>query len=233
VPLVDTKIAKMNKAQEENVREAITVINNNMETMQKSASAQKFLASLDLDVGRNETMLWHGLPGPGARDAEGQVMYDDRITPLEAVKTYGFDDRLGDVSGMFGSGTYFADMSSRADQYAGRYNDDSETSVGTEASIFFARVTLGCPYLSTQSLEQLRRPPCIFDHFDTNLLYNDETVIGKPWHDKGLKHELCGHEHFDSVMAGLDIDGHSRPFREYIVYRNQCYPEFVVTYKRK
>ncbi|CAJ1460886.1 unnamed protein product [Effrenium voratum] len=65
---------------------------------------------------------FHGSPGAGARHpGTGQVLFPSQETsPVYAIKCAGFDDRLGSVKGMYGSGTYFADMASKADQYAGQ-----------------------------------------------------------------------------------------------------------------
>ncbi|CAE7931950.1 Tnks [Symbiodinium necroappetens] len=43
------------------------------------------------------------------------------------------------------------------------------------------------PYKTNQSLEQLRRPPCVQGHFDLNLFWNDEVHIGRPWREKGVR----------------------------------------------
>jgi len=194
-----------------------------------------FMRGLNLDVSRNERILFHGCPGAGARDDRGEVLFPTEAqSPMYAVKRQGFDDRLGNVKGMYGSGTYFADMSSKADQYAGRYNPNMhpDGSVGEHATMFLARVTLGCPYLTDQSLEQLQRPPCIHGHFDLKLSWNDDVLIGKPWKEKGVEFQICDHARFDSVLGDLVIEGSRKLYREYVVYENQCYPEFCVTYER-
>jgi len=194
-----------------------------------------FMRGLNLDVSRNERILFHGCPGAGARNEKGEVLFPSEArSPMYAVKRQGFDDRLGNVKGMYGSGTYFADMSSKADQYAGRYNPNMhpEGSIGEHATMFLARVTLGCPYLADQSLEQLQRPPCIHGHFDLKLSWNDDVLIGKPWKEKGVEFQICDHARFDSVLGDLVIDGRRKLYREYMVYENQCYPEYCVTYER-
>lgn len=191
---------------------------------------------LQLDTDRCETMLFHGCPGAGARNAAGQKMYlSEDQSPVGVIKQQGFDDRLGSVSGMLGSGTYFADKASKADCYSGRYNpfDSDYTSVGEEATMFLARVVMGTPYLTKQSLEQLRRPPCVHGHFDLNLTFRSCT-IGKPWQEKeGVKFQICEHPRFDSVISDLNIDGKTKLYREFVVYDKQTYPEFCITYRRR
>eukprot|EP00927_Polykrikos_kofoidii_P052056 TRINITY_DN4581_c0_g2_i1.p1 TRINITY_DN4581_c0_g2~~TRINITY_DN4581_c0_g2_i1.p1 ORF type:complete len:506 (-),score=52.50 TRINITY_DN4581_c0_g2_i1:72-1589(-) len=198
-------------------------------------AVRKFLESLCLDESRNETLLFHGSPGVGARDVRtGDVKFDVGSTsPQEAIQTAGFDERVGSTEGMLGSGLYFADMASKADQYGGKYGKPDETTVGEEASMFLARVVLGSPYLSKDSLEQMRRPPCICGHFDWNLAFNTKVKYGKPWAEKGVSLELCEHPRYDSVISDLRIDGSVKLYHEYAVYGRQCYPEFRVTYVRE
>jgi len=211
---------------------AIEIIQTMRRRMEAGPLGARFMKTLALDTSRNETVLWHGAPREGARDAHGKLLFPDSASPLEAIKTHGFDDRLGNAKGMYGSGTYFADHSSKADQYAGRYHSPGESSVGTVASMFLARVTMGSPYLTNQSLEQLRRPPCIQNHFDENLLRNEKVELGKAWKEKEVECQLCSHRRFDSLLADLTVDDSRKLYHEYVVYRNQCYPEYCVTYRR-
>jgi hypothetical protein len=197
----------------------------------------EFIDTLKLDYGRNEVLLFHGAQGRGARDNNGDVRFHSEATsPVGAIKQQGFDDRLAPTSGMFGSGTYFANMVSKADCYAGKYNDNDTRaqmgSVGEHAFMFVSRVTLGTPYLTKQSLEQLRRPPCVHGHFDLCLSFNQEVKIGRPWLDKGVEFAVCDHPRFNSVIGDFEIEGSRKLYREFIVYGKQCYPEFCVTYER-
>lgn len=169
------------------------------------------------------------------------IFPDPDKTPVYAIKHSGFDDRLSSVKGMYGSGVYFAQKACKADQYAGQYHwppppgspQSGYSSIGERATVFLSRVTLGCPYKTDLSLEQLRRPPCIEGHFDLNLLWNEDLRPGStPWRMKGVPCCICSHPRFDSVMAGLNIDLRERLYREFVVYDKQCYPEFMVTYER-
>jgi len=201
----------------------------------KDPAVAAFIASLGLDATRNERILFHGSPSAGARTDTGAVLFpSDDTSPAFAIKKAGFDERLGSVKGMYGAGTYFSDMASKADQYSGKYNPPGlpQGSVGEWAVLFLSRVTLGCPYLTRQSLEQLRRPPCIEGHFDLNLSFNSEAMLGRPWREKGVPFRICDHCRFDSVMGDLNVDGQRKLFREFVVYGKQAYPEFCVVYER-
>ncbi|CAJ1460888.1 unnamed protein product [Effrenium voratum] len=110
--------------------------------------------------------------------------------------------------------------------------DACQGSLGERATMFLSRVTLGCPYTTNQSLEQLRRPPCLQGHFDLNLFWNEDVMYGRPWKDKAVPLCICSHERFDSIMGDFFIDGQKKMYREFIVYDRQCYPEFCVTYER-
>jgi hypothetical protein len=198
--------------------------------------ASNFLSSLNLDTKRNEQLLFHGCPGAGAVDiATGKVQFaTEAESPVFAVKRQGLDDRLGSVGCMCGSGIYFADYASKADQYAGRYRpiDHPDGSIGERATIFLTRVTLGCPYCTDQSLEQLRRPPCVEGHFDLNLSWNTDVKIGKPWREKGVAFQICEHPRLDSVMTDLMMEGQRKIYREFVLYEQRSYPEFCVEYER-
>jgi len=225
---------RMKKMPEElvnNSKRALRIIEKHEEKIRSKEAACSFIDSLHLKKRLNETLLFHACPMKGARCPQtGELRFKD-ISPLEVVKKIGLDDRVGSTSGMLGSGTYFADMASKADQYAGKYGAPEDTTVGETASMFLARVALGCPYLTQTSLEQMRRPPSLKGHFDPNLLW--ETVKhGKPWLEKNLSMQICEKARFDSVMSDRQIDEKAKLYHEYAVYAKQCYPEFCVTYTR-
>merc|ERR1719215_2269175 len=98
--------------------------------------------------------------------------------------------------------------------------------------MFLSRVMMGTPFLSKQSLEQLRRPPCTQGTFDLNLK-NMKVSIGKPWLEKeGIKFQISDHPRFDSVISDLTVDGMTKLYREFVIYDKQAYPEFCITYRR-
>jgi len=198
-----------------------------------------FLKSLGLDSSRNETMLFHGSPLAGARNRSGEVIFPTEAqAPMNAIKKTGFDERLGNAKGMVGAGTYFGDHVAKADSYAGRYHEwpdgKDPGSVGEKAAMFLARVAVGCPYVTKQSLEQLRRPPCLQGHFDANLC-GAEVQFGLPYPKKGVELEVCEHARFDAVIAEPPMtDNHpwATEFREFVLYEKRCYPEFLIYYER-
>lgn len=236
IPQVKLMLAKMQKAWRDYTFMSLKAIEEVHGQRDQIPSLKAFLASLELDHSRNERILFHGSPAAGARQpGTGMVLFPtEDCSPMHAIKKAGFDDRLGNVKGMYGSGTYFADMASKADQYAGQYNPPGTPhgSIGEVATMFLARVTLGCPYMTNQSLEQLRRPPCCEGHFDLNLFWNEDVQMGRPWREKDVPFRICDHQRFDSVMADWTIDGQRKLYREFVVYDQQAYPEFCVEYER-
>ena len=145
-----------------------------------------------LDTSSNEHLLFHG-------------------TKAEAVDTLcnrGFDARVGSLGGLFGAGCYFAENSSKSDEYV---------PPGGKQFMFLSRVVLGTPFVTPKTHTNLRRPPCVQGHFDR----------GPP----------CGHERLDSVMAttkAMDPNSWLEKFREFVVYdHSQCYPEYLIEYQRQ
>eukprot|EP00927_Polykrikos_kofoidii_P041662 TRINITY_DN3550_c0_g1_i1.p1 TRINITY_DN3550_c0_g1~~TRINITY_DN3550_c0_g1_i1.p1 ORF type:complete len:536 (-),score=76.11 TRINITY_DN3550_c0_g1_i1:183-1688(-) len=232
---VSETLALMSTDDRATAERATRLIDRSKRAWSKDKDVGSFIKALQLDDSRNETLLFHGSPGTGATDVKtGAVRFPEGATsPLEAVKEAGFDDRIGSTSGMLGSGLYFADMASKADQYAGKYGGPEQTTVGETAHMFLSRVVLGCPYLTQKSLEQMRRPPCILGHFDWGLATNNDVKFGKPWKEKGVSLQLCDHPRYDSVISDERIDGSYKLYHEYALYGRQCYPEFCVTYIRE
>jgi len=159
----------------------------------KDFSQDQIDKDLSCSYDRNEQMLFHGAPC-GMGNTENII---------DILIHQGFDERVSS-KGLFGSGIYFSNSSSKSDCYAGRYQDSS---IGETAKMILSRVCMGKFYETSSSMTSLRRPPCIEGHEGT-----------------------CSHERCDSVL----YDGTGRNYREFIVYdRNQCYPEFVIEYERK
>jgi len=217
-------------------KHALDLISKAFAAREQDPVVGPFLKSLSLDASKNERLLFHGSPGRGARSPDGTVLFEsEEYSPVYAIKHGGFDERLGNVKGMYGAGTYFADMASKADQYAGQYNPPGTPhgSVGEHATMFLSRVALGCPFLTNFSMEQLRRPPCLQGHFDLNLYWNEDVKLGKPWPEKGVGFRVCEHPRFNSVLADYQVDDQRRLYREYMVYEQLAYPEFCITYVRE
>lgn len=228
------RLSVMPQAEHDRTIETLRKISETFEPREQDPVVGPFMEKLGLDSTRNEVLLFHGSPLAGARGRDGDVLFpDENNAPMHAIKRTGFDERLGNARGMLGAGTYFGDHASKADQYAGRYNDfsDERGSVGEVAAMFLARVVLGTPYMTQQSLEQLRRPPCIEGHFDCQL-GTAEVQFGTPWHKKGFPLQVCDHPRYDSVISDMEIDGDKKNFHEYVLYERNCYPEFLFYYER-
>ncbi|KAL3880352.1 hypothetical protein ACJMK2_032596 [Sinanodonta woodiana] len=122
---------------------------------------------------------------------------------VEAIIKQGLDSRMARETAMFGQGVYFAESSTKADQYT----DPRQQRDTKEKQMFLCRVSMG-----------------------EIGVYNKATkLIKAPCMESGCKSDKCGHENrYDSVVGdGIWI------FREFLIYeRYQSYPEYVVTYQR-
>ena len=83
----------------------------------------------------NECFLYHGTKSEVA----------------ELVATHGFDERVGSLDGLIGSGVYFANQSCKSAQYT--------TDENGLRTILICRVALGDPHYAQGALQQARRPP--------------------------------------------------------------------------
>merc|ERR1719272_2374222 len=101
---------------------------------------------------KNEHFMFHGTP-----DGVHQLIMDQ-----------GFDHRLGvsnsgtkqaAIKGFFGQGIYFADASSKSDQYV-----PPTTLTGKPQWMFLARVLFGTHHRTTEPMEGTVRPPCVHGH---------------------------------------------------------------------
>ncbi|GFR90676.1 poly [ADP-ribose] polymerase [Elysia marginata] len=133
---------------------------------------------------------------------------------IDTLVTSGPDPRVGSEGGMFGRGFYLAEMSTKADQYAD--NKQNRSPLGKPLTLIMFRALLGNPFfcdhnhpsVQSKGSKKLSRPPCM-------KCLDDKCKC----HPQPL---------FDSVIG----DG-KWLFREFVLYeKNQCYPEYVVTYKR-
>eukprot|EP00105_Crassostrea_gigas_P028096 XP_011449639.1 PREDICTED: uncharacterized protein LOC105343839 [Crassostrea gigas] len=118
----------------------------------------------------------------------------------------GVDPKLGSDEGMFGRGVYGCESSTKADQYA-----DDKDKRGTEGRMFLMRFLLGHMYL-TEKPNKYKLPPCY--HCRRDCCTNQS------------------HQPYDSVVGVKQQSGGL--FREFVVYeKNQCYPEYLITYTRE
>ncbi|KAK9703982.1 Poly(ADP-ribose) polymerase catalytic domain [Popillia japonica] len=132
----------------------------------------------------NERMLFHGSPF------------------INAIVQKGFDERHAYIGGMFGAGIYFAEHSSKSNQYVYGIGGGTGCPVHKDRSCYIChrhlllcRVTLGKSFLQFSAMKMAHAPP------------GHHSVAGRP------------------SAGGLN-------FPEYVVYRGeQAYPEYFITYQ--
>uniref|UniRef100_T1I1W7 Poly [ADP-ribose] polymerase n=1 Tax=Rhodnius prolixus TaxID=13249 RepID=T1I1W7_RHOPR len=132
----------------------------------------------------NERMLFHGSPF------------------INAIVQKGFDERHAYIGGMFGAGIYFAEHSSKSNQYVygigggtGCTSHKDRSCYVCHRHLLLCRVTLGKSFLQFNAMKMAHAPP------------GHHSVVGRP------------------SSGGLN-------FPEYVVYRGeQAYPEYLITYQ--
>ncbi|XP_076257576.1 tankyrase isoform X2 [Rhynchophorus ferrugineus] len=132
----------------------------------------------------NERMLFHGSPF------------------INAIVQKGFDERHAYIGGMFGAGIYFAEHSSKSNQYVygigggtGCPTHKDRSCYACHRHLLLCRVTLGKSFLQFSAMKMAHAPP------------GHHSVAGRP------------------SAGGLN-------FPEYVVYRGeQAYPEYFITYQ--
>ncbi|XP_046487171.1 poly [ADP-ribose] polymerase tankyrase isoform X1 [Neodiprion pinetum] len=132
----------------------------------------------------NERMLFHGSPF------------------INAIVQKGFDERHAYIGGMFGAGIYFAEHSSKSNQYVYGICGGTGCPAHKDRSCYIChrhlllcRVTLGKSFLQFSAMKMAHAPP------------GHHSVVGRP------------------SQGGL-------VFPEYVVYRGeQAYPEYLITYQ--
>ncbi|XP_017772298.1 PREDICTED: tankyrase [Nicrophorus vespilloides] len=132
----------------------------------------------------NERMLFHGSPF------------------INAIVQKGFDERHAYIGGMFGAGIYFAEHSSKSNQYVYGIGGGTGCPLHKDRSCYLChrhlllcRVTLGKSFLQFSAMKMAHAPP------------GHHSVAGRP------------------SAGGLN-------FPEYVVYRGeQAYPEYFITYQ--
>jgi hypothetical protein len=157
-----------------------------------------------LDEKVNEKFLFHGTD---ARTAE-------------VLKTNGFDARVASLIGMFGGGSYFAENSSKSNQYIP--GPEANPPHGNPYQMLLCRVLLG-------DIHVCRR-------------YDQTKYRGSPPHHyvRRPPNKQNSGDVYDSVMGecvrhGATATKPSRPlqFREFIVYdQAMAYPEYQIFYDR-
>ncbi|XP_069756678.1 poly [ADP-ribose] polymerase tankyrase-2-like isoform X2 [Narcine bancroftii] len=132
----------------------------------------------------NERMLFHGSPF------------------VNAIIHKGFDERHAYIGGMFGAGIYFAENSSKSNQYVYGIGGGTGCPIHKDRSCYichrqmvFCRVTLGKSFLQFSAMKMAHAPP------------GHHSVTGRP------------------SVNGLAL-------AEYVIYRGeQAYPEYLITYQ--
>lgn len=120
---------------------------------------------------------------------------------INAIVQKGFDERHAYIGGMFGAGIYFAEHSSKSNQYVygilggiGCPTHKDKSCYICPRQLLLCRVALGRPFLQFNAMKMAHAPP------------GHHSVIGRP------------------SAGGLH-------FPEYVVYRGeQAYPEYLITY---
>ena len=137
---------------------------------------------LELDPSINELYLFHGTDLDTARH----------------VAEFGFDERLSNLAGLFGAGSYFADVACKSNWYTGR---------GSIRVFLICRVIMGLPYC-TRTVHNdaefpTRRPPDL------------STIPGRP-HDSIF------------AETGVANDGQQMHNEYVVFDRYQVYPDYLV-----
>lgn len=132
----------------------------------------------------NERMLFHGSPF------------------INAIVQKGFDERHAYIGGMFGAGIYFAENSSKSNQYAYGYCGGNGCPLHKDRSCYvcrrqmlLCRTALGKSFFQFSALKMAHAPP------------GHHSIVGRP-------------------------SGGGLTFPEYVIYRGeQAYPEYIITYQ--
>uniref|UniRef100_A0A5S6QKX3 Poly [ADP-ribose] polymerase n=1 Tax=Trichuris muris TaxID=70415 RepID=A0A5S6QKX3_TRIMR len=132
----------------------------------------------------NEKLLFHGSPF------------------VHAIVQKGFDERHAYIGGMFGAGIYFAEHSSKSNQYVHGIGGGTGCLAHKDKSCYvclryllLCRVTLGKTFVHSAAMKLAHAPP------------GHHSILGRP------------------STAGL-------AYPEYVIYRGeQAYPEYLITYQ--
>jgi hypothetical protein len=139
-----------------------------------------------IDQTLNEFWLWHG------------------TTPKTAdiLALAGFDEKVAAMSGLYGAGSYFADASSKSQQYA-------TTDSHGHYCMLYCRVVMGSPYMTNRRHKSERRPP-------------DNPAFTQ----SGIPHDSIMAE------TGVARGGHQLNNEYVVFHPGQAYPEYIVWYTK-
>lgn len=145
---------------------------------------------------------------------------------INIVKKKGFDERVGSTSGMFGAGIYFAENSSKSNQYV-------PCPQCGKGAIFTDGICT-CNLISTQNYGMLMCRVILGD-IHIALDYNSEQYKGTKKHPiRRPPYKLNDMELYDSIMGeSINNGGSKLNYREFIIYdRFQVYPEYILYFDR-
>ncbi|KAH9494573.1 hypothetical protein Btru_019888 [Bulinus truncatus] len=136
---------------------------------------------------------------------EHYLFHGTREDLVETLTNRGLDYRVSSPKCRFGKGIYMAESFSKADSYT----EDARSALkGTELYMLLVRSLLGNVCRLADDNYDLCRAPC-------KLCRSDRCICQKQ-------------DLYDSVMGDK-----KRKFRQFVVYsNNQCYHEYLITYKR-
>ncbi|OLP88849.1 Pentatricopeptide repeat-containing protein, chloroplastic [Symbiodinium microadriaticum] len=162
----------------------------------------KLAKRLDVDVDRNERLLFHGTKHFGY---------------AKAIATEGFDNRVA-KEGLYGNGTYFAAQTCKSAQYAARRAMTEKVSSHRPGTIIVARVALGDPFYTAGAYDGSRCPPTkSFNHSDSDDSDQEDardiicdSLIARP----GIKRGNLEQSHMEIVTFAPE----------------QAYPEFILRF---
>ena len=137
-----------------------------------------------IDETLNEFYLWHGTKPETA----------------EILAESGFDERVANLGGLYGAGSYFADTACKSNQYA------KEKTAKGERVMLYCRVLMGEAHM-TKTTHSDRRPP-----------------INPAAGQKGRTFDSI------FAQKGVANDGKQFHNEYVVFKSDQCYPEFIVYY---
>ncbi|ESO06899.1 hypothetical protein HELRODRAFT_191234 [Helobdella robusta] len=177
----------------------------------------------------------------------------------QAIVDQGLDFRLGSTASLFGKGIYFAESCTKAHYYAVRNNfctwqtdstDSGSNWTDSPFCIFVTRVFLGNVHCCDKA-QPFKRPPCMDASCKSDTCHQHplcDSVLGTNSYNERMQKCISLRKERDDIMTSTGVFAraaklseinenlrkHSRYlFREFIVYdQSQCYPEFLVEYKK-
>jgi len=173
-------------------------INDKISTATHEDANDHLVKTFGLEIACNERFLFHGT----------------KPDVVDLILNQGFTEHVGNLQGMFGSGIYFSENSSKSDEYC------AADSKGL-CYMFLTRVCLGAPYVVRKKpeidpLKGIRRAPFF------------------PGMDPKLKSSQAHSVVAETVMSkNGSPDCYLQRYREFVVYNGaQCYPEILLTFER-